>query len=97
MPSLIKLSSKYKDKIVILAISGDSSESDMKSFLKSFPGLNSLNSKVIFDSDKKLMDLFGISKLPETLIFNRQTKYLKKVTGSIDWFSPEVDKFIEAQ
>lgn len=93
VPSLIRFSKKLKDDVVVIAISGDSELGEVKAFLKSFPELQSENSFVVFDQSKQHLELFKVNKLPETYIFDRNQKFVKKVSGSIEWDTEDVLSF----
>lgn len=96
VPSLIKLINKYNGKVKLLAISGDSSKQDIEIFLKSFPGLKAENITVVWDENRSLMKMFSIARLPESYIFSQDLKLQKKVVGTIDWYTEDAQKYIEA-
>ncbi|WP_413560219.1 TlpA family protein disulfide reductase [Bdellovibrio sp. HCB209] len=89
VPSLIKLVKEYKGEIQLIAVSGDSNENDIHVFLKSFPELKGENIKIVYDQDRSLMKMFDVSRLPESLILNREHKLVKKLVGSIDWHTKD--------
>lgn len=89
VPSLIKLIKELKGDVELLAISGDSSLEDINVFLKSFPDLKGPNIKVIYDKDRSLMNTFGVTRLPESLVLNSDQKLAKKLVGSINWYTKD--------
>lgn len=95
IPSLIRLVEKYKGEIVLVAVSTDSNEADVSSFLKSFPGLNNPHIKIVLDSNNEISKKYLISRMPESYIFSKNLKFQKKIVGSIDWFSNDANSFIE--
>ena len=89
VPSLIKLVKEFKGDVQLLAISGDSSLEDINVFMKSFPELKNENIKIVWDQDRSLMKKFDIERLPESLILAQDQHLLKKISGSINWYTPE--------
>lgn len=96
IPSLIKLSERFKDQLIILAISADEQKEEIDVFKKSFPGLDKKNIEIIWDKDKSIMKQFNVGRLPESYIINKQQKLEKKVVGSIDWNTNESIDFFES-
>ena len=94
IPSLISLAEKFKDQLVILAVSGDDQKEEIEIFKKSFPGLEAANIEIIWDKDKSIMKLFDVGRLPESYIIDRNQKLDKKIVGSINWnTSDSIDYF----
>lgn len=89
IPSLLKLLKAFPGQIHLVAISGDSSREDIDVFLKSFPELKSADITLIWDEDRSLMKLFNVSRLPESLVADRDLKLAKKLVGSIDWYTKD--------
>jgi hypothetical protein len=75
--------------IVIIAVSGDQNKDDIKAFLKSFPGFNKPPIYVVQENAKVLMDHFKVDKLPESFIFNPKGEMVKKISGTINWHTPD--------
>lgn len=96
MPSLIKLVKAFPNEIELIAISGDSNLADIESFLKSFPEMKTLpNIHVIFDEDKMLMQKYGIFRLPESFVLGKDQKIAKKISGTIDWNTPDALEYMK--
>ncbi|MGZ3747717.1 MAG: TlpA family protein disulfide reductase [Pseudobdellovibrionaceae bacterium] len=96
VPSLIKLMKAFPDKLELIAISGDSTEEEIYSFLKSFPEMNILpNIHVVWDKDKHLSQQYQIYRLPESLLLNKDLKLVKKVSGAIDWHTGDAIAYIQ--
>jgi thiol-disulfide isomerase/thioredoxin len=94
VPSLIKLVDHFNGKVVLLAISGDSELEDITVFLKAFPGMKNENIYVVFDDDKSEIQTFGIRRLPETIILDGKNKAIRKISGTIDWYTPEAIEYM---
>tara|TARA_B110001454_G_scaffold219202_1_gene251993 strand:- start:83584 stop:84135 length:552 start_codon:yes stop_codon:yes gene_type:complete len=88
VPSLITLV-KADTNIVVIAVSGDQNKDDIHAFLKSFPGFNKPPIYVVQENMKALMDHFKVDKLPESFIFNPKGEMVKKISGTINWHTPE--------
>lgn len=95
VPSLIKLVEHFNGKIILLAISGDSELTDIQSFLKAFPGMKNENIYVVFDKDKSEIQKFGVRRLPESLILDKKYRAVRKVSGTIDWYTPEAIEYMQ--
>jgi len=89
VPSLIKLVKEFKGDVQLIAVSGDSNMEDIKVFLKSFPELNDLNIKIVWDEDRSLMKQFQVTRLPESLVLDKKHKLAKKLVGSIEWYNKD--------
>ncbi|MBL7557201.1 MAG: TlpA family protein disulfide reductase [Bdellovibrionaceae bacterium] len=88
VPSLVSLV-KADPNIVIIAVSGDQNKDDIHAFLKSFPGFNKPPIYVVQENMKALMDHFKVDKLPESFIFSPKGEMVKKISGTINWHTPE--------
>lgn len=96
VPSLIKLVKEFKGDVELIAVSGDSSKEDIDVFLKSFPELRGANIRVVWDEDRSLMKQFQVSRLPESLVLNREQKLAKKLVGSIDWYNQDSISYMKS-
>ena len=95
VPSLIKLVKEFKGDVQLIAISGDSNEEDIQVFLKSFPELKSENIKIVYDQDRSKMKMFDVTRLPESLVLGTDHKLVKKLVGSIDWYTKDSVAYIQ--
>ncbi len=94
IPSLTKLRDLFKDQLFVVAVSSDQSREDIVAFRKSFPAFGEPNIWIVWDETKGLIKKFGIAKLPESVIFGKDGKAIKKIVGSIDWMSEEAQTFM---
>lgn len=95
VPSLVELTKKNKD-IVVLAISGDSKIEDLVAFMKSFPGFNQAPFFQVWDNNQEVLKNYNISKLPESFIFNRKGEMVKRVSGTLNWNTPDSLEFFKS-
>lgn len=96
VPSLIKLMQTFPKDVELIAISGDSSQEDIDSFLKSFPEMKTLsNIHVIWDADKSLSQKYQIYRLPESFLLDKNLKLIKKISGTIDWHTEDAINYIK--
>ncbi|MGZ3780785.1 MAG: TlpA family protein disulfide reductase [Pseudobdellovibrionaceae bacterium] len=96
VPSLIKLVKEFNGSVQLIAVSGDNNLEDIRIFLKSFPELQNKNIKIIWDENRSLMKQFGIARLPESLILDKNQKLSKKLVGSIDWYTKDSIEYIRS-
>ncbi|MBO9666457.1 MAG: redoxin domain-containing protein [Bdellovibrio sp.] len=96
VPSLIKLVKEFKGDVQLIAVSGDSNVEDINVFLKSFPELKGENIKIVYDEDRSLMKMFEVARLPESLVLGPDQKLVKKLVGSIDWYTKDSIEYMKS-
>jgi len=99
-PEMIRLISKYKKDVVLVAISNDSIKKDIFKFLKDFKEFDkTIYSKSVYLGWDKSRDIalgfFDVARLPESFIVNKSQMIVKKVVGSAEWKSGGVEKEIQ--
>lgn len=94
-PSMLKLLNEFRPNIVILAVSNDSNKSDIETFSKAFTlyGVDSLH--LLWDKDLKAAKAFQVGKLPESYIFGRDGKLLRKIVGTRDWANEDARMYFK--
>ena len=90
MPSLVKLQSDLKDRVVVLAVSVDEDERSYRTFLKK----NNVDLLTVRDPQQKSNELYGTFKFPETYIIDREGKVRRKFIGAVDWTQPEIVSYL---
>lgn len=95
VPSLLELTKKNKD-ILVLAVSGDSKTEDLMAFMKSFPGFNKSPFYQVWDNNQEILKNYNIVKLPESFIFNRKGEMVKRVSGTLNWNTPDSLEFFKS-
>lgn len=93
-PSFIKLLDEFPDKVILVAISHDDNEKDVKDFVAAFNGFRK-NLVLTMDKGKALSLAFGVDKLPEGFIFDGEGKLQKKIIGIQDWATPNALHFFK--
>lgn len=88
-PSLLKFNNLNSESVVTFAISVDESKRDVGNFVKAF-GQIPENFKVLLDPQNSLAVKMGTVKLPESYVFSKDGKLLRKFAGSVDWSDPRV-------
>lgn len=97
-PKLLQAGKNFQDDIIVIALSSDKSEADIKKFLKS----NSLkpDDKNIFiavDKNRAIThDLFQTFAYPETIIIDREGNMIRKIAGDADWTSKEMMEYLRS-
>ncbi|MCC6138401.1 MAG: TlpA family protein disulfide reductase [Bdellovibrionaceae bacterium] len=84
-PSMLKLLKEYHENVVILAVSNDSAKGDIETFSKAFGLLGVDGMHLLWDKDLHAAKAFQVGKLPESYIFGRDGKLLRKIVGTRDW------------
>ncbi len=95
VPSLVTLV-KADPNIVIIAVSGDEHKDDIEAFLKSFPDFNKSPIYVVQENAKAMMEYFNVERLPESFIFNDKGEMVKKITGTINWHTPDSIEYFKS-
>ncbi len=95
IPSFFKLISSFEGKVVLIAVSADQSQSDLHTFLRSFPLDNKPNIFLVHDVKQDLMNTFGSEILPESFVIGKDQKLKKKIVGSINWYTPDSKAYLQ--
>jgi len=90
MPSLVKMQSDLKGRVVVLAISVDEDERSYRTFLKK----NNVDLLTVRDPQQKSNELYGTFKFPETYIIDRNGVVQRKFIGPVDWTRPDVVEYL---
>ena len=90
MPSLVRMQSDFKDRVVVLAVSVDEDERSYRTFLKK----NNVDLLTVRDPQQKSNELYGTFKFPETYIIDRQGVVQRKFIGPVDWTRPDVVAYL---
>ncbi|HVP52163.1 MAG TPA: TlpA disulfide reductase family protein [Terriglobales bacterium] len=90
MPSLVKMQSELKDRVVVLAVSVDEDERSYHTFLKK----NNVDLLTVRDPQQKSNELYGTFKFPETYIIDRNGVVQRKFIGPVDWTRPDVVEYL---
>jgi len=90
MPSLVRLQSDLKDRVVVVAVSVDDDERSYHTFLKK----NNVDLLTVRDPQQKSNELYGTFKFPETYIIDRQGVVQRKFIGPVDWTRPDVVEYL---
>ncbi|HYY68782.1 MAG TPA: TlpA disulfide reductase family protein [Terriglobales bacterium] len=91
MPSLVKLQSSLKDRVVVLAVSVDEDDGSYRTFLKN----NNVDLLTVRDPQQKSNHLYGTFKFPETYVIDRRGFVQRKFIGAVDWTRPDVLEYLK--
>jgi cytochrome c biogenesis protein CcmG, thiol:disulfide interchange protein DsbE len=92
MPSLIAMQKQMKDKVTVLAISTDESESAYRQFIRDHGLTPTL--LTIRDADQKSNALYGSFRFPETYIIDSNGVLRRKFIGPVEWTKPEIIDYL---
>ena len=93
MPSIEELYRQMQQKgnFVLLAVNvEDNPEQAIKAFTSKTP----LSFPILLDRDQRVSDRYQVSGIPQTYIIDRNGHIAQKVTGGMDWNSPEVANYL---
>ena len=92
--SMVKLAERTKGDVVVVAVSTDENRADIEPFLKIF-GLPKPGFEVLWDKDKKIMNEYGVGKIPESYIVRPDFTLARKIIGVEKWDSDDAVKFFK--
>ena len=92
-PSMLKLVEHFGGDLVLVAISNDENEEDMRNFISAF-GANIPNTYFLWDKDRSVASSYGTDKLPETFLIRPDLKLLRKILGIEKWYTPGSIRYI---
>jgi thiol-disulfide isomerase/thioredoxin len=96
-PSMVSLLKQNPDKVVMVAVSSDYSREDIDVFFKSLNLSEKLpNLYVTWDPDHAISQKYEVQRLPESFIFGKDMKLLRKVVGSIKWDDQDAMSFFNS-
>lgn len=85
---MVALGDTLKENLVVIAISTDEQRADIETFIKLFhlprPGF-----EILWDKDKKIMESYGVAKIPESFIIGPDLKLKRKFIGVENWASED--------
>jgi thiol-disulfide isomerase/thioredoxin len=87
-PSMVKLGKETQENVQIIAIATDDERKDIETFAKLF-NLPQKGFEIVWDKDKSIMKRYGVEKIPESFLVNRDMKLIRKVLGVENWASPQ--------
>ncbi len=93
-PSMLNLVEKLEGKLMVMAISNDHDEVELRSFLKSFPQAEA-RFVVLWDRDRLVSSLFGTQILPESYIIDPEGRIVRKVSGVEEWDNDYVIEYFK--
>ncbi len=94
LPHFVKFArSEQNNDIKFLLIAVNDDLKKVKKFLKTIPNMPS---NIILTMDEKgiSQNMMGTVKVPETYLFNRQGKHIKKFVGPQNWELVEIQSFV---
>ncbi len=95
-PSMIKLINHFSGEVVMLAVSNDSVEKEIRDFLKVFrEESKSPYLTVLWDHKKRVAKKYEVNRLPETFIIGKDLKLVRKVIGLTNWYNKETLTFFK--
>lgn len=95
-PSMITLTEAMKGDVVLIAVSGDSSQAEAEQFLRQLKNWNQPSIKVVWDHDRSVTKLYDVDRLPESYITKKNLLLVRKIVGSINWHTPESVEYLKS-
>src|SRR5262249_9211628 len=92
MPSLVQLQKRMGDKIIVVGVAVDTTNTEYHAFLQKH-GIDFLT---VLDSDKNSYNLYGATGYPETTIIDRKGMARRKFVMAMDWTSPELVDYLKS-
>ncbi len=93
MPSMEALYQQYKDRgFMLLTISVDEGSPEPT---RKFIQMNDYHFPVLIDPTGKTLDVFGVDRIPVTLLIDKKGRILGRAIGPRNWSHPDVFSFID--
>ena len=92
MPSLVAMQAQLKDKVVVLAVSTDESESAYKKFIVE-RGITP-TVLTVRDAQQTSNTLYGTFRYPETYVIDSNGVLKRKFIGPVEWTKPEIIEYL---
>jgi thiol-disulfide isomerase/thioredoxin len=98
LPALKKLTNRmeFHKNVKFLFIAVNDKVKDVKKFLKKYDLKSENNILLLVDDDFHHQKSFGTYKLPETYVFSKSFKLLRKFTGPQEWDRPEFYEYLKS-
>lgn len=93
-PSMIRLVNEFPEDLILVAVSRDSTRSDIETFLKAFPGVKKPNIFVVWDETGEVAQSYRVERLPESFLAKKNFLLSRKIIGTIQWHTPDSVEFI---
>ena len=93
-PALLKIAAENKNKVVLIALSSDTGETEIRQFLAK-QKTPADNVYIAHDREDLTLKMFGVNRLPETLITDRDLKKREKLIGA-EWTPETLQKIIDS-
>ena len=95
-PSMIELIRSMDNQVKLVAIAQDANKEEIIAFLKAFPEYENQSSvTIVWDKDHEAAKAYAVDRLPETFVLRKDHKLARKITGSINWNSPDAIAFMK--
>ena len=92
MPSMEALYNRYRDRnFVMLAVNIGERAEQVNNFMTEY----NLSFPALLDRDSALSRTFMVQAIPVTCIIDSDGNIILRITGSIDWDTPEIHRAIE--
>ena len=94
-PSMLKLMDRFKDDLVLVAVSTDETKEEAIRFARTL-NVHGSNVHLLWDPSRKLADQYGVQRIPESYVVGRDGKLIRKIVGVEDWAIPQSFEFFES-
>ena len=92
MPSMEALYSLFKDRnFEMLAVNVGESAEEVHEFMTTY----NLSFPALLDRDGSISRMYGVQAIPMTCIIDKDGNVILRLTGSLDWDTPEIHRAIE--
>lgn len=93
-PALLKIAADNKKDVVLIALSSDMGDKEIKKFLKQ-QETPAENVFIARDREDVTLKIFGITQLPETILTDRELNMREKLIGA-EWEPAVLQKIIDS-
>jgi thiol-disulfide isomerase/thioredoxin len=100
-PGMLQLAEKFREQLVIVAISNDDEKAAIDDFMKLYESKFKQRFErpylfISWDKDKNITsNIFNTVRFPETIVISKDSKMVKKLIGEVKWDSKEIELLIQ--
>jgi len=91
MPSMEMLNRRFKDDLVMVAVSVDDDQAQIARFF----GSDKPSFTVLWDKDKRSSNVYGSRKFPESYLIDPEGRVAAKFTGPRDWYNQGTVRYFD--
>ena len=91
LPSLVAMQKRMGERVLVLAVSEDKSESEYRQFLRD----HNISLFSVYDEQSTGNRLYSTTGIPESFVIDSSGVMRRRFIGPVDWLNPEVLDYLD--